>query len=344
MENNELKTIRILLTIIVVPIVFSLLNLLSFIFIPLFFAFFFALLFSPILRWLSRKNVPKTMALLIVSSIVVVSLLGAAKIGQVAGQEITSADQSFWNVAAVKIDKVLVDTENFLGIQLRGSDFKTIVKNKEVVEAVQKNVGSTLKVLQKTFTMTLMSVFFLILLLSGSMNFQKVMHDTLFVSKLSSIKTFLTIERSIVTFIKVKSITSLLTGLGFGLTCYFFGVSFPLFWGLLAFMLNYIQLLGSVIVTVFLIIFAFVEINTVGTLVLFGVILLATQLLFGSVLEPILMGQSFKINTIAVLVMLMLWGYLWGVAGMVLAVPITVILKTILEKFPKTQTIAKVLS
>lgn len=344
MENNELKTIRILLTIIVVPIVFYILKLLSFIFIPLFFAFFFALLFSPILRWLSRKNIPKTAALLIVSLIIVGGLVTIFKIGQTAGKEIVSTDQDFWNVAGVKINTVIISAEEVLGIQLRGSDFKTIVQNKQVAEVVQKNAGSTLKVLQNTFSMILMTVFFLILLLSGSMNFQKVMDDTLFSSRLSSIKTFLTIERSIVTFIKVKSVTSLLTGLGFGLTCYFFGVSFPLFWGLLAFILNYIQLLGSVIVTAFLIVFAFVEIKTIGSLVLFGLILLVIQLVFGSVLEPILMGQSFKINTIAVLFMLMLWGYLWGIPGMVLAVPITVILKTILEKFPKTQTIAKVLS
>ena len=77
---------------------------------------------------------------------------------------------------------------------------------------------------------------------------------------------------------------------------------------------------------------------------LFALILIIVQLAFGSVLEPILMGQSFKINTIAVLVMLMFWGYLWGVPGLVLSIPITVILKTILEQFSGTKLIAKILS
>jgi predicted PurR-regulated permease PerM len=344
MELQELKAIKRLLTIMVIPIIFYALQLLSFIFIPLFFAFFFGLLFSPILRWLTRKNIPKTGSLTIITIIIVIVFLIVFKVGQLAGNQIMAADQDFWNVAAVKINKLLVSAEDILGMEIRGSGFKTIVKNKEVLDAIQNNIGSTLRVFQETFTMSLVTIFFLVLLLSGSMNFQNVMHDTLFTSRLSSIKTFLKIEQSIVTFIKVKSITSLLTGIGFGLVVYFFGVSFPLFWGLLAFLLNYIQLLGSVIVTVLLVFFAVVETNTVGSLVLFALILIIVQLAFGSVLEPILMGQSFKINTIAVLVMLMFWGYLWGVPGLVLAIPITVILKTILEQFPNTKLIAKILS
>ncbi|MFK7946865.1 MAG: AI-2E family transporter [Saprospiraceae bacterium] len=342
--EKDIKTIRILLTFLVVPLVVYILKLLSFIFIPLFFAFFFGLLFSPILRWLNSKKIPKKGSLAIVTLIIIIGLTSMFKIGQLATNEVLSADQEFWNIAGVKIDRLLVSTEDLLGIQLRNNDFKTIVKNKKVVEAVQNNLGSVVKSIQNTITTILMTTFFLILLLTGSMNFQKVMQDTLFKNRLSSIKTFLRIEKSIVTFIKVKSITSLCTGLGFGLTCYFFDVSFPLLWGLLAFLLNYVQLLGSLIVTVLLIVFAFVEINVLGTLALFGFILLAIQLLFGSVVEPILMGQSFKINTIVVLVMLMLWGYLWGIPGLVLSVPITVTVKTLLEQFSNTQAIAKIFS
>lgn len=342
--EKELKTIRILLTFLVVPLVVYILKLLSFIFIPLFFAFFFGLLFSPILRWLNNKNIPKTGSLVIVTLMITIGLTVMFKVGQLATNEVLSADQEFWNIAGAKINTLLVDVENLLGIQLRNNDFKTIVKNKEVVDVVQNNLGSVVKSVQSAITTILMTVFFLILLLTGSMNFQKVMQDTLFKNKLSSIKTFLRIEKSIVTFIKVKSITSLFTGIGFGLTCYFFGVSFPLLWGLLAFLLNYIQLLGSLIVTALLIVFAFVEVTTLGGLAFFGILLLAIQIFFGSVLEPILMGQSFKINTIVVLVMLMLWGYLWGIPGLVLSVPITVIVKTLLEQFPTTQGIAKILS
>jgi AI-2 transport protein TqsA len=342
--EKEIKAIRILLTFLVVPLVVYLLKLLSFIFIPLFFALFFGLLFSPILRKLNKTKIPKTASLAIVTLIIVLSLTFIFKVGQLAANEVLSADKEFWNTAGSKINTLLVDVEELMGIKLRNNDFKTIVKNKEIFTVVKNNFGPLVNSIRSTLTTTLMTAFFLILLLSGSMNFQTVMHDTLFKNRLSSIKTFLRIENSIVTFIKVKSFTSLLTGISFGLTCYFFDVSFALMWGLLAFLLNYIQLLGSLLVTVLLTVFAFVEIQTLGNLLIFGFILLAIQIIFGSVLEPIFMGQSFKINTIVVLVMLMLWGYLWGIPGLVLSVPITVVLKTLLEQFSDTESIAKILS
>ncbi|MDO9038342.1 MAG: AI-2E family transporter, partial [Lutibacter sp.] len=66
--------------------------------------------------------------------------------------------------------------------------------------------------------------------------------------------------------------------------------------------------------------------------------------LFGSILEPMFMGRSFSINIITILVMLMFWGYIWGIAGLIMAIPLTVFIKIILEKFPKTKVIASFLS
>ncbi|CAN0451187.1 unnamed protein product, partial [Scytosiphon promiscuus] len=68
------------------------------------------------------------------------------------------------------------------------------------------------------------------------------------------------------------------------------------------------------------------------------------QVLFGSILEPVFMGKSFSINIITVLVMLMLWGYIWGVPGLIMAIPITVFIKIILEQFPQTKIIASLIS
>jgi predicted PurR-regulated permease PerM len=68
------------------------------------------------------------------------------------------------------------------------------------------------------------------------------------------------------------------------------------------------------------------------------------QVLFGAILEPIFMGKSFSINIIAVLVMLMFWGFLWGIPGLIMAIPITVFIKIILEQFSSTRIIASLLS
>jgi AI-2 transport protein TqsA len=68
------------------------------------------------------------------------------------------------------------------------------------------------------------------------------------------------------------------------------------------------------------------------------------QVLFGSILEPIYMGKSFSINIISVLIMLMFWGFIWGVPGMIMSIPITVFLKIILEQFEPTKVVARLLS
>jgi len=87
-----------------------------------------------------------------------------------------------------------------------------------------------------------------------------------------------------------------------------------------------------------------VEIDAPSTVFFFFAVVGGIEILFGAILEPIFMGKTFSINVIAILVMLMFWGYLWGVPGMIMSIPITVLLKIILERFPKTQRIAKLLA
>ena len=81
-----------------------------------------------------------------------------------------------------------------------------------------------------------------------------------------------------------------------------------------------------------------------GTLFFFILSITLVQVVFGGILEPIFMGKSFSINIITVLVMLMFWGFIWGIPGMIMSIPITVFIKIILEQFPNTKVIASLLS
>ena len=123
-----------------------------------------------------------------------------------------------------------------------------------------------------------------------------------------------------------------------------FDISWPVFWGLFAFALNFIQLIGSVVSVLLVGLFALVEMDPTGTVLLFILILAGLEVLMGSVLEPVLMGKSFSINVITILIMLMFWGYLWGIPGLIMSIPITVFLKIILEQFPRTRVIAGLMS
>jgi len=335
---NQRRTTNILLLIIVIPLVFYLLKILSFIFVPLVFSMFIALLFLPLMRWLSKRKVPRGVSIFFVILLIIGGLIIGAELIQLSSRQIMSTDTEFFVKAEDKITNLMIYLEDVFGVELQKD-------RKILTQFLQKeNLGSTVNFLRKSLTMVLMTAFFVVLFLAESINMHKVLNSTIIKKKYASIKAFMKIEKDLITFIKVKFFVSLLTGIGTGLACLFFDVSFPIFWGLFAFIINFIQMVGSFISVILLSIFAFVELDPTSTLFFFIVSITGVQVLFGGVLEPIFMGKSFSINIITVLVMLMFWVFLWGIPGLIMAIPITVFLKIILEQFPSTKRIAGLLS
>ena len=335
---NQTRTTNILLLIIVIPLVFYLLKILSFIFIPLVFSMFVALLFLPLMRWLTKRKIPKVISIFFVILLIVGGLIIGAELIQLSSRQIMSADTDFFVKAEEKITNLIIYLENVFGLELQ--------KDKKILtHFLQKeNLGSTVNFLRKSLTMVLMTAFFVVLFLAESINMHKVLNKTILKKKYASVKTFMKIEKDLITFIKVKFLVSLLTGIGTGLVCLFFDVSFPIFWGLFAFIINFVQMVGSFISVIMLSLFAFVELDPTSTLFFFIVTIAGVQVIFGGILEPIFMGKSFSINIITVLVMLMFWGFLWGIPGLIMAIPITVFIKIILDQFPSTKRIASLLS
>lgn len=339
---KDTKTTNILLLILVIPLIFYLLKILSFIFIPLILAMFIALLFLPLMRWLNKKRIPKSVSVIIVILIIVSAFKIGGELIKLSSKEILASDVALLEKTESKLVDLIVSFEDFLGIERVQGDNVLVYYFQKT--NIIKNFGTTLGFIQKTISMTLMTVFFVVLLLAGSINFQKLLNSTIFKQKYSSVKTFMKIENDIIKFIKVKFVISLFTGIGFGIACLIFGVSFPIFWGLFAFAINFIQMIGSIISVVVLSLFAFVELDPTGMLLFFIIVITGVQVIMGGVLEPVFMGKSFSINVITILIMLMFWGYIWGIPGLILSIPITVFTKIIFEQFPKTKVIAELLA
>lgn len=339
---NNIKTTNTLLLIIVIPIVFYILKLLSFIFIPLILSMFIALMLLPLMRWLKKQRVPKFLSILIVILIIAVALKAGSETIKLTSKEILTADIDLFEKAESKLVGLIVSLENFFGIE-RAEGEKMVTHYLQKINAFN-DFGATIDFIGNIVTMTLMTIFFAILLLGESINFQKILNNTILKQKFSSVKVFMKVENDIIKFIIVKFFISFLTGIGFTLACLIFGISFPIFWGLIAFAINFIQMLGSFVSVISLSLFALVELDSSGTLLFFIIIITGVQILMGGVLEPIFMGKSFSINVITILIMLMFWGYLWGIPGMILSIPITVFLKIILEQFPRTRVIATLMA
>lgn len=306
---DKLRTTNILLLVIVVPLIFYLLKILSFIFIPLVFSMFIALLFLPIMRWLGKKNIPKPISILIVVLIIAAGMKIGVELIQISSREILNSDTEFFSKAEEKFDNLFLLAQETFGFKL--DDKESVLKQ----FIAKDNIGDSINFIQRTLTMVLMTTFFVVLWLAESINIQKVLNSTILKQRHTSLKTFFKIEKDLIKFIKVKFFISLATGIGTGLACVFFDVSFPIFWGLFAFIINFVQMVGSIITVILLSIFAFIELDPTSTLFFFILSITGVQVLFGSILEPIFMGKSFSLNVITVLVMLMLWGFIWGCSG-----------------------------
>lgn len=152
------------------------------------------------------------------------------------------------------------------------------------------------------------------------------------------------INNSISNYLILKTIVSSVTGLLSYLILVLIGVDFPVFWAFLIFILNFIPNIGSLIATAFPALISLVQFGSFGPffMVLLGVG--GVQAIVGNLVEPKIMGTSLNLSPLVVILSLTFWGYIWGVVGMILAVPIMVILAIILAQFPSTRILAILLS
>ncbi|MCG8504225.1 MAG: AI-2E family transporter [Sphingomonadales bacterium] len=153
-----------------------------------------------------------------------------------------------------------------------------------------------------------------------------------------------TISLSIRRYLWVKSIMSVLTGLASYVVLKVMGVDFAETWALLIFLLNYIPNIGSILGVIFPALIAIVQFDTLTPFLIIAVGLGAIQFTIGNILEPKLMGDSLNLSSLVVILSLTFWGAIWGIVGMFLSVPITVMLLIVCSHVPGWRNFAILLS
>ena len=145
-------------------------------------------------------------------------------------------------------------------------------------------------------------------------------------------------------YLSIKFIISLVTGLIVGIGLRIVGVEFALIWGLIQFVLNFIPSIGSIAVGIAATAFSLIQFWPDPMPVLAtGIIMLATNMVIGSIIEPKIMGDRLGLSPLVILVSLLIWGWLWGFAGLILAVPMMAIIKIICENIPMLEPISVLL-
>lgn len=152
------------------------------------------------------------------------------------------------------------------------------------------------------------------------------------------------ISKTIRMYLSITTIVSLLTGLLSYAICEFFGLQGAVLWGFLAFILNFIPTIGSIIAVLVPSLFALVQFDDYSNLAILIVCLASVQFIIGNVIYPRLMGNKLNISQFVVILSLVIWGAMWGTVGMFLSVPLMMILLIILSQFENTKALAIIIS
>ncbi len=153
------------------------------------------------------------------------------------------------------------------------------------------------------------------------------------------------IEEQIRKYLLMKTVISLVTGFAFGMALWIFGVPLAIVFGFLAFLLNFIPNIGPLIASVLPVPFLVLNSNMSPTSAIVCFVLIATiQFVSGNVIETRMMGKSFDVSPITLLLVLMFFGLVWGIVGMFLATPIVSIIKIVFQQHQSTRPIADVMA
>jgi AI-2 transport protein TqsA len=141
-------------------------------------------------------------------------------------------------------------------------------------------------------------------------------------------------------YLVIKTVMSLVNGLTVWLVLTVFGVDFAALFGLLAFLLNFIPSVGSVLAAALRVGFAFFQFGTFWTPFWILVLTSGSDLIMGNLIEPRIMGKGLGLSPLLILFSLLFWGWLWGIPGMILSVPLTAVIKIVCQNISALRPIA----
>jgi AI-2 transport protein TqsA len=144
-------------------------------------------------------------------------------------------------------------------------------------------------------------------------------------------------------YIFTKFITSSATGILTGLIYWFLGIELAFIFGTLTFILNFIPVFGSVIAVLIPLPIAFLQFTDPTNVILVIALPAIVHIIIGNILEPKIFGETFGLHPITIILSLIFWGMIWGIIGVLLAAPITAIIKITFEKFETTKSISRLL-
>ena len=294
---------------------------------------FISIVVAQPLAWLAKKKVPHGLAIFIV-------LLGVLFIFFIIGQLIGGSVAQFTNDApkyTVRLNEIVASTFqslNDIGFNVSTEQLKEMFNAGKIMSATAGMLGELSGLMGNTFI-----IIFIVIFLLLELNVFAVKTIAIVDKPGESLKYLNEIGQSIRHYLGIKTLVSLLTGFLVWIGMLIIGVEYAILWAMIAFLLNYIPNIGSIIAGVPAVLFALIQLGFEGFLWTMGVFVFVNMFV-GSVIEPKVMGKGLGLSTLVVFLSLIFWGFILGTVGMFLSVPLTMTVKIILEQNEKTKWIA----
>ncbi|MCJ7553740.1 MAG: AI-2E family transporter [Ignavibacteriaceae bacterium] len=297
---------------------------------------FLASLGIPPLLWLKEKHIPSVVAVLIVmAGMVIIIILIGAQIGSSFSNFLDQLPlfQSSIREQVLELSAYL-RSKGFSGTQKLLLDY---VKP-EVLLKLTANLLSGLSSVLSDLALILLIVTFIMLEVSSfPIKLRAVLGDPK-----QKFPKFTEFVNDMKRYMVIKTLISLATGVLIAFWLYILDVDYPILWGFIAFLLNYIPNIGSIVAAIPALILSFIQFG-IGSAVLVTVGYIVVNFIIGNVIEPRLMGRKFGLSTLVVFLSLIFWGALLGLVGAILSVPLTMTLKFAFENNESTKWIAVLL-
>ncbi len=300
-------------------------------------ALFLAVLSLPIMIWLRRRRFPKFTA------IMVPVFLNVAVVGLLVMVASSSVSELQTRIPAYYDALREIQMSWIASIEARTdlvmSDYVTmeLIDPGVVVGLARNTVGRIAQFVSMTFIVFLIMAFMLSEAMVFPDKFQYIVGASGEQNRLGKVVS------EVQTYLGIKTVISLATGLVLGAWAYVMELDFPVLLGLLAFLLNYIPTVGSIIAAIPAVLLSVILVGEVGHALLVASGYVIVNTLFGNILEPNLMGRRLGLSTLVVILSLLFWGWTWGPLGALLSVPLTVIVKIWLENTTDLRWIAVLL-
>lgn len=305
--------------------------------VPFLLSIFIAMSCHPIIKWASKYHVPKIISVvLVILLIVIFGFMLAGLVGKSMNEfsaklpyyKAQLAEQFAWIVGQLEAFNIHIDQQQLVSYLDPGMAMN-----------VATNLLSSLSGVLGNFLLILLTVIFM---LFEADSVPKKVHIALDDPDMR-MRQVDKVLASVKNYLVIKSAVSLATGLIAGVWLYILGVDHYLLWGVLAFLLNYIPNIGSLIAALPAVLLSLIQLGfpTAG-LVAIGYMVINTVM--GNLIEPRYMGKGLGLSTLVVFLSLIFWGWLLGTVGMLLSVPLTMIVKIVLESNDDSRWIAYLLS